>query len=66
MISFYISAYYNSIKIILKITIIEISCIFFTFVLIEIVVNNAIYDVRENEFVFPYFKQMVINLYIFI
>ena len=60
MISFYTSARYGSIKIILKIIIIEVSCITFMCVLIGIVVNNAIHDAKRNEFIFLYFKQTVI------
>ena len=66
VISFYTNARYGSIEIIFKIIIIEVSCITFTFVLIGITVNNAIHNVRNNEFVFPCFEQMVINLDIFI
>ena len=66
VVSFYTSAYYKNIKIIFKIIIIEVSCITFTFILIGITVNKAIYDTKENEFIFLYLKQMVINLDIFI
>ena len=66
VISFYTSPRYGNIKIILKISIIEVNCITFTFMLISIAMNNTIYDVKKNEFVFPCFKQMVINLAIFI
>lgn len=66
MVSFHTSAHYSSIEIIFKITIIEFGCIIFTFVLIGIAVNNIIYDVRGNEFVFLYFEQMVIDLNIVI
>ena len=66
MVSFYTSARYSSIKIIFKIIIIEVSPITFMFVLIGIAVNNAIHNARRHKFVFPYFKQMVIKLDIFI
>ena len=66
MVSFYTSACYISIKIILKINFIKVNCINFTFMLIEIGVNNPIHDARRNEFVFLYFEQTVINLDIFI
>lgn len=56
MFFFYISACYSSIKIILKIIIIEVSCITFTFMLLGISANKTIHDVRKNEFVFPNFE----------
>ncbi len=66
VVSFYTSAHYSSIEIILEITIIAVSCITFTLMLISIVVNNFIYNARGNEFVFLCLEQMVINLDIFI
>ena len=66
MVSFYSNARYSSIKIIFKITVIEVSYIIFKFMLIGIAINNAVYNVRGNEFVFPCFEQMVIYLDIFI
>lgn len=66
LVFFYTSKRYSSINIIPKINIIEISCIIFTFVLIEIVENNAIYEIRRNEFVYLYFKQTILNLVNFI
>lgn len=56
MVSIYTNARYNSLKIIFKITIIEISYTLFILVLIEIVVNNAIYNAKRTEFIFPCFE----------
>lgn len=53
-------------KIFLKITIIEINYITFTFVLIKIKANNAIYDDKRKRFIFSCIEQTIINLNILI
>lgn len=66
VISFNSHTCYSNVKIILKITITEVSCITLLFVLIKIAMNYGIHDVRKNEFVIPSLKQLVVNSDVFI
>lgn len=65
LVIFYTNTFYNSIKIVLKIHITNVSYITFMFFVLEIIVNNIVYDNKKNQSSFLYFQQTIINLDIF-